>query len=131
MFNPVVPGSGRPIFLRSHTGVTFTRLAVDRVTAADGEYDVMFIGTGERQVTSHGSGPCWVLIGPHVGFSLLADVGSVLKVISVPKHNWLSREELVLEELQVFQVIRADPGAMMKVSGPPTFPSNIWGHLPH
>ncbi|KAM9326308.1 semaphorin-3B [Gastrophryne carolinensis] len=76
MFNPVVPGSGRPIFLRSHTDVTFTRLAVDRVTAADGEYDVMFIGT---------------------------DAGSVLKVISVPKHNWLSREELVLEELQVFQ----------------------------
>nr|DBA18357.1 TPA: hypothetical protein GDO54_016610 [Pyxicephalus adspersus] len=76
MFNPVVPGSGRPIFLRSHNGVTLTQLAVDRVTAADGEYDVMFIGT---------------------------DVGSVLKVISVPKHSWHHREELVLEELQVFK----------------------------
>ncbi|XP_040214702.1 semaphorin-3B [Rana temporaria] len=76
MFNPVVPGSGRPIFLRSHNGVTLTQLTVDRVAAADGEYDVMFIGT---------------------------DVGSVLKVISVPKHSWHHREELVLEELQVFK----------------------------
>ncbi|XP_063797472.1 semaphorin-3B-like [Pseudophryne corroboree] len=76
MFNPVTPGSGRPIFLRSHGEVMFTKLTVDRVTAADGEYDVMFIGT---------------------------DVGSVLKVISVPKQSWDQMEELVLEELQVFK----------------------------
>uniref|UniRef100_A0A8C5N4N7 Semaphorin-3B n=1 Tax=Leptobrachium leishanense TaxID=445787 RepID=A0A8C5N4N7_9ANUR len=74
MFDPVVPGSGRPVFLQSHSDVTFTRISVDRVTAADGEYDVMFIGT---------------------------DVGTVLKVISVPKQSWNHVEVVVLEELQV------------------------------
>uniref|UniRef100_A0A671LZW1 Semaphorin-3B n=1 Tax=Sinocyclocheilus anshuiensis TaxID=1608454 RepID=A0A671LZW1_9TELE len=75
MFNPVTPLGGRPLFL--HTGIpyTFTQITVDRVNAADGHYDVMFIGT---------------------------DVGSVLKVISVPKGSW-SNTELLLEELQVFK----------------------------
>lgn len=34
---------------------------------------------------------------------LSADVGSVLKVISVPRGSW-SNTELLLEELQVFKV---------------------------
>lgn len=29
---------------------SFTQIAVDRVNAADGQYDVMFIGTGEWAV---------------------------------------------------------------------------------
>ncbi|KAG8429414.1 hypothetical protein GDO86_011444 [Hymenochirus boettgeri] len=87
MFHPVMPGSGRPVFLRSHGDITFTRLTVDRVVAADGEYDVMFIGT---------------------------DVGSVLKVISVPKQSWHHMEELVLEELQVFK--DASPVTSMQIS---------------
>lgn len=32
------------------------------------------------------------------------DVGSVLKVVSITQENW-STEEVVLEELQVFQVV--------------------------
>lgn len=37
-------------------------------------------------------------------FSLpLVDAGSVLKVVSITQENW-STEEVVLEELQVFQV---------------------------
>ncbi|KAM4652498.1 semaphorin-3B isoform 1-T4 [Discoglossus pictus] len=87
MYNPVTPWSGRPVFLRSHGDVTFTRLTVDRVAAADGEYDVMFIGT---------------------------DMGSVLKVISVPKQSWHQMEELVLEELQVF--LNATPITTMQIS---------------
>ncbi|XP_077133191.1 semaphorin-3B isoform X1 [Ranitomeya variabilis] len=87
MFNPVTPGTGKPIFLHSHADFTSTQLAVDRVTAADGEYDVMFIGT---------------------------DVGTVLKVISVPKQSWNEREELVLEELQVFK--NASPVTSMQLS---------------
>lgn len=43
-------------------------------------------------------------LGSH--FSLPADVGTVLKVISVPKESWNHMEPLVLEELQVFQVRR-------------------------
>ncbi|XP_062441393.1 semaphorin-3B [Rhea pennata] len=60
----------------ANTPHTFTCIAVDRVTAADGQYDVLFIGT---------------------------DVGTVLKVVSVPKGSWHNMEELLLEELQVFQ----------------------------
>ncbi|XP_053577143.1 semaphorin-3B [Bombina bombina] len=87
MYNPVTPGSGRPVFLRSHGDISFTRLTVDRVTATDGDYDVMFIGT---------------------------DRGSVLKVISVPKQSWHHMEELVLEELQVFK--DASPVTSMQIS---------------
>uniref|UniRef100_A0A673HBZ7 Semaphorin-3B-like n=1 Tax=Sinocyclocheilus rhinocerous TaxID=307959 RepID=A0A673HBZ7_9TELE len=75
MFNPVTPLGGRPLFLRTGIPYTFTQITVDRVNAADGHYDVMFIGT---------------------------DIGSVLKVISVPKGSW-SNTELLLEELQVFK----------------------------
>uniref|UniRef100_A0AAR2K3T7 Sema domain, immunoglobulin domain (Ig), short basic domain, secreted, (semaphorin) 3B n=1 Tax=Pygocentrus nattereri TaxID=42514 RepID=A0AAR2K3T7_PYGNA len=75
MYNPVMPLGGRPLFLRTGIPYSFTQIAVDRVNAADGHYDVMFIGT---------------------------DVGSVLKVISVPKGGW-SNTELLLEELQVFK----------------------------
>ncbi|XP_060786856.1 semaphorin-3B [Neoarius graeffei] len=75
MYNPVTPLGGRPLFLRTGMPYSFTQIAVDRVNAADGIYDVMFIGT---------------------------DVGSVLKVISFPKGSW-SNTELLLEELQVFK----------------------------
>lgn len=57
-------------------GYTFTQIAADRVAAADGHYDVLFIGT---------------------------DAGTVLKVISVPKGSQPNAEGLLLEELQVFE----------------------------
>uniref|UniRef100_A0A8C9S2L0 Sema domain, immunoglobulin domain (Ig), short basic domain, secreted, (semaphorin) 3B n=1 Tax=Scleropages formosus TaxID=113540 RepID=A0A8C9S2L0_SCLFO len=46
MFNPVYPLKHRPVFLRTNVDYSFTQIAVDRVAAADGQYDVMFIGTG-------------------------------------------------------------------------------------
>ncbi|XP_062466606.1 semaphorin-3B [Pezoporus occidentalis] len=76
MYNPVLPHGQRPLFLQAAMPYTLTRIAVDRVTATDGHYDVLFIGT---------------------------DVGTVLKVVSVPKESWNHMEPLVLEELQVFQ----------------------------
>uniref|UniRef100_A0AAY4C190 Sema domain, immunoglobulin domain (Ig), short basic domain, secreted, (semaphorin) 3B n=1 Tax=Denticeps clupeoides TaxID=299321 RepID=A0AAY4C190_9TELE len=75
MFNPVTPLGGRPVFIRTSAEYRFSQITVDRVNAADGQYDVMFIGT---------------------------DVGTVLKVISVPKGTW-SNTALLLEELQVFK----------------------------
>lgn len=47
MYNPVYPMSRRPIFVRTNVDYSFTQIAVDRVNAADGQYDVMFIGTGD------------------------------------------------------------------------------------
>ncbi|XP_023561893.1 semaphorin-3B isoform X2 [Octodon degus] len=76
MYNPVLPIGGRPVFMQVSAGYTFTQIAVDRVAAADGHYDVLFIGT---------------------------DVGTVLKVISLPKSSQPSSEGLLLEELHVFE----------------------------
>ncbi|KAF5921601.1 hypothetical protein HPG69_012771 [Diceros bicornis minor] len=77
MYNSVLPMGGRPLFLQVGAGYNFTQIAVDRVAAADGHYDVLFIGT---------------------------DAGTVLKVISVPKGSWPNAEGLLLEELHVFEV---------------------------
>lgn len=46
MYNPVHPIGGRPIMVRTDVDYQFSQLVVDRVEAEDGQYDVMFIGTG-------------------------------------------------------------------------------------
>ena len=46
MYNPVQPMGGRPIVVRTDVDYQFSQLVVDRVEAEDGQYDVMFIGTG-------------------------------------------------------------------------------------
>uniref|UniRef100_E1B9T2 Semaphorin 3B n=2 Tax=Bos TaxID=9903 RepID=E1B9T2_BOVIN len=76
MYNSVLPIGGRPLFQQVGAGYTFTQITADRVAAADGYYDVLFIGT---------------------------DVGTVLKVISVPKGGWPNAEGLLLEELHMFE----------------------------
>lgn len=43
-------------------------------------------------------------ITPLLASHFVVDVGSVLKVVSITQENW-STEEVVLEELQVFQVL--------------------------
>lgn len=48
MYNPVHPIGGRPIMVRTDVDYQFSQLVVDRVEAEDGQYDVMFIGTGKR-----------------------------------------------------------------------------------
>uniref|UniRef100_A0A671V5R7 Sema domain, immunoglobulin domain (Ig), short basic domain, secreted, (semaphorin) 3D n=1 Tax=Sparus aurata TaxID=8175 RepID=A0A671V5R7_SPAAU len=75
MYRSVYPLTGRPVFTRVRVDYTLTQIVVDRVLAEDGQYEVMFLGT---------------------------DAGSVLKVVSITQENW-STEEVVLEELQVFQ----------------------------
>ncbi|XP_041112247.1 semaphorin-3D-like [Polyodon spathula] len=75
MYQPVYPMTAEPVFTRVNVDYQLTQIVVDRVGAEDGQYDVMFLGT---------------------------DVGTVLKVVSVTKENWVT-EEVVLEELQVFK----------------------------
>lgn len=48
MYNPVFPINNRPIMIKTDVDYQFTQIVVDRVDAEDGQYDVMFIGTGER-----------------------------------------------------------------------------------
>lgn len=47
MYNSILPMGGRPLFLQVGAGYTFTQIVADRVAAADGHYDVLFIGTGQ------------------------------------------------------------------------------------
>nr|XP_028584605.1 semaphorin-3A isoform X2 [Podarcis muralis] len=87
MYNPVFPINNRPIMIKTDLDYQFTQIVVDRVDAEDGQYDVMFIGT---------------------------DIGTVLKVVSIPKETWHDLEEVLLEEMTVFR----EPTAIsaMKIS---------------
>ncbi|KAJ6666408.1 hypothetical protein lerEdw1_000682 [Lerista edwardsae] len=75
MFNPIYPVHKRPLIVRTGTDYKYTKIAVDRVSAADGRYHVLFLGT---------------------------DQGTVQKVVVLP-NNSTSSGELILEELEVFQ----------------------------
>lgn len=47
MYNHVFPINNRPIMIKTDLDYQFTQIVVDRVDAEDGQYDVMFIGTGK------------------------------------------------------------------------------------
>ncbi|TRY84738.1 hypothetical protein DNTS_027429 [Danionella cerebrum] len=86
MYNAVYPVHKRPLVVRTNVDYEFTTITVDQVTAADGNYEVLFLGT---------------------------DKGTVQKVIVLPKDD-LETEELVLEEVEVFKV--PTPITTMKIS---------------
>ncbi|CAL8376164.1 unnamed protein product, partial [Arctogadus glacialis] len=76
MFHPVYPINNKPIMVKTDVDYQFTQIVVDKVEAEDGQYDVMFIGT---------------------------DIGTVMKVVSVPRGSWHDLEEVLLEEMTVFR----------------------------
>uniref|UniRef100_A0A8P4KBD2 Semaphorin-3C n=1 Tax=Dicentrarchus labrax TaxID=13489 RepID=A0A8P4KBD2_DICLA len=73
MFNPIYPVGRRPLVVRTNADYKYTSVAVDQVMAADGNYQVLFLGT---------------------------DKGTVQKVIVLPTNQSL-HEDLILEELEV------------------------------
>ncbi|KAM5279581.1 semaphorin-3G [Ctenodactylus gundi] len=77
MFRPVRTRHGRPVLIKTNLAQQLCQIAVDRVEAEDGTYDVIFLGT---------------------------DSGSVLKVMALQAGGSAEPEEVVLEELQVFKV---------------------------
>ena len=46
MYKSVYPVLGRPTFKRINVDYRLTQIVVDHVVAEDGQYDVMFLGTG-------------------------------------------------------------------------------------
>uniref|UniRef100_A0A8B9P4V6 Semaphorin 3F n=1 Tax=Apteryx owenii TaxID=8824 RepID=A0A8B9P4V6_APTOW len=76
MYHAVYPTHRQPLVVRSNVNYRFTTIAVDQVDAADGRYEVLFLGT---------------------------DRGTVQKVIVLPRDD-LETEELMLEEIEVFKV---------------------------
>lgn len=75
MYNVIYPVHKRPLVVRTNVDYEFTTIAVDQVDAADGRYEVLFLGT---------------------------DRGTVQKVIVLPKDD-METEELMLEEVEVFK----------------------------
>ncbi|XP_039366725.1 uncharacterized protein LOC120388740 isoform X3 [Mauremys reevesii] len=75
MYDPVYPVPRRPLLVRAGLPYGFTTLAVDLAQAADGRYEVLFLGT---------------------------DRGTVQKVVVLPKDPGVL-EELTLEEVEVFK----------------------------
>ncbi|KAM4569193.1 semaphorin-3C isoform 1-T1 [Odontesthes bonariensis] len=75
MFNPIYPVGRRPLVVRTNADYKYTSVAVDQVMAADGNYQVLFLGT---------------------------DKGTIQKVIVLPSNQSL-HEDLILEELEVFK----------------------------
>lgn len=87
-----------------------SRLLVERVEAVDGQYDVLFIGTG---VCVCGKRFCLcvcVCVFEYItsrSVLCVADSGQVLKSIHLPKEHGVP-QEVTLEQLQVFQVQRCN-----------------------
>nr|XP_023666742.1 semaphorin-3C [Paramormyrops kingsleyae] len=75
MFNPIYPVGRKPLVVRTNADYKYTAIAVDKVTAADGQYQVLFLGT---------------------------DRGSIQKLIALPGNHSVNND-LILEELQVFK----------------------------
>uniref|UniRef100_A0A8C6MT42 Semaphorin-3C n=1 Tax=Mus spicilegus TaxID=10103 RepID=A0A8C6MT42_MUSSI len=86
MYNSIYPIHRRPLIVRIGTDYKYTKIAVDRVNAADGRYHVLFLGT---------------------------DRGTVQKVVVLPTNSSASGE-LILEELEVFK--NHVPITTMKIS---------------
>ncbi|ETE56503.1 hypothetical protein L345_17786, partial [Ophiophagus hannah] len=49
MFNSIYPIHKRPLIIRTGTDYKYTKIAVDRVSATDGRYHVLFLGTAGSQ----------------------------------------------------------------------------------
>ncbi|KAK7895530.1 hypothetical protein WMY93_020855 [Mugilogobius chulae] len=75
MFNPIYPVGRRPLVVRTGADYKYTAVVVDQVAAADGNYQVLFLGT---------------------------DRGTVQKVIVLPTNQSL-HGDLILEEMEVFK----------------------------
>lgn len=47
MWRPVFPALRQPVLVKANIPYKLKQIVVDRVEAEDGQYDVMFIGTGD------------------------------------------------------------------------------------
>lgn len=50
MWRPVYPALRQPVLVKANIPYKLKQIVVDRVEAEDGQYDVMFIGTGKVHV---------------------------------------------------------------------------------
>lgn len=50
MWRPVHPALRQPVLVKANIPYKLKQIVVDRVEAEDGQYDVMFIGTGKCMI---------------------------------------------------------------------------------
>ncbi|KAG9489958.1 hypothetical protein GDO78_005721 [Eleutherodactylus coqui] len=87
MYEPIKPVHKKPILVKVDGKYNLKQIAVDRVQAEDGQYDVIFLGT---------------------------DNGIVLKTITIYNQETETMEEVILEELRVFKI--SEPIVAMEIS---------------
>lgn len=68
MYQAVYPLQRRPLVVRTSTPYRLTTVAVDQVDAADGRYEVLFLGTGTRCCSQPPS--CWAHWVEHIDHGL-------------------------------------------------------------
>lgn len=61
MYNPIYPIHKRPLIIRIGTDYKYTKIAVDRVNAADGRYHVLFLGTGKAKLAVNVFIHCFII----------------------------------------------------------------------
>lgn len=85
MYNSVYPVHKRPLVVRTNVDYEFTTIAVDQVTAADGSYEVLFLGTGGSVAREH---PGLSLVCfQHLGVSVICY--SILYECNLPVTSYL------------------------------------------
>uniref|UniRef100_A0A4W6C7J4 Semaphorin-3C n=1 Tax=Lates calcarifer TaxID=8187 RepID=A0A4W6C7J4_LATCA len=62
MFNPIYPVGRRPLVVRTNADYKYTSVAVDQVMAADGIYQVLFLGTGINLLSIIVSALCLIFL---------------------------------------------------------------------
>lgn len=55
MYKSVHPVTGGPVFTQINVDYRLTQIVVDHVMAEDGQYDVIFLGTGRRKAIHYHS----------------------------------------------------------------------------
>uniref|UniRef100_A0A7M4F8A1 Semaphorin-3C n=1 Tax=Crocodylus porosus TaxID=8502 RepID=A0A7M4F8A1_CROPO len=102
MFNPIYPIHKRPLIIRTGTNYKYTKIAVDRVSAADGRYHVLFLGTDGGNLFGNDDDTCAPRSAIDDDGKCFWYQGTVQKVVVLPT-NFSASGELILEELEVFQ----------------------------
>ncbi|KAK7892174.1 hypothetical protein WMY93_024137 [Mugilogobius chulae] len=87
MFNPIYPINNRPIIVKTDVDYQFTKMVVDKLKKCC-ITDLIFVKKRYYDINA---------------MLLFADIGTILKVVSIPRGSWHDLEEVLLEEMIVFR----------------------------
>ena len=74
MWRPVYPALRQPVLVKANLPYKLKQIVVDRVEAEDGQYDVMFIGTGKSACDPCSGSETWSMVRKLVKFWIVIEV---------------------------------------------------------